>query len=141
MDVDCARINNRGGQNNWRGRNPNNRGGAQGNSWHRNNAYANQTWVDSNDSMDLNAVQAPPPVCYCYECGQAGHFKQECPQIKRCYNANLVDFDSFQDDPEQHQEKPVKRVARLHAEIDAMSDQEKASMLDQFGESQDFSST
>jgi hypothetical protein len=141
MDIDCARASNRRGQNNWHGRNPNNRGGAQGSNWRRNNVYGNQAWVDPNDNMDLNAVQAPPPVQYCYECGQARHFKRECPQTKKRYNANLIDFDRFQDDPEQHQEKPPEHVAWLHTEIDAMSNQEKASMLDQFRELQDFSST
>jgi hypothetical protein len=52
-----------------------------------------------------------------------------------------VNFDGFQDDPKQHQEKPANWVAWLCTEIDAMSDQEKASMLDQFGGLQDFSST
>jgi hypothetical protein len=60
--------------------------------------------------------------------------------VPRCFNANLVEFNRFEDDPEQHQEKPVDHVAQLCTEIDAMSDQEKASMLNQFGGSQDFSS-
>jgi hypothetical protein len=147
MDVDRARASNRGGQNNWRGGGFGNRGGARGSNWRRNNAYGNRAWTDPTDEADLNAVQTPPPPRYCYECGQAGHFKQECPQKKQRFNANLVEFDGFEDDPEQRQEKPAEHVARLRAEVDAMSEQEKAMseqekamMLDQFGDSQDFSS-
>jgi hypothetical protein len=141
MDVDRARASNCGGQNNWRGGGFGNRGGTRGSNWRRNSTYGNQAWTNPTDDADLNAVQVPPPPQYCYECSQTRHFKRECPQKKPQYNANLVEFDGFQDNPEQHQEKPAERVARLRAKVDAMSDQEKAMMLDQFGDSQDFSST
>jgi hypothetical protein len=81
-------------------------GNVRGN-WHRGSmdAYRSQIRIKLIEEAEVHAIQTPPAPRMCFECGQPRHFQWECPQCKRYYNANLIEFGRFEDNPEQYQEK------------------------------------
>ena len=50
----------------------------------------------------------------------------------------LVEFDSFQDDPEQQQGEPIDRITRIRAELNALSPDEAKQVAQQMGVAEDF---
>ena len=98
------------------------------------------TWRGNRNNAFGCATQAQKPLT-CFQCGKEGHFACNCPQRRvganTAYTPTYDHFDSefpdYTDPEEMLPEEPQSTIARVKAELEAMSVEDKARLAQEMG--------
>ncbi len=95
-------------------------------------------WNSSNAPRQMNDAPVPMDLDCCCECGQMGHFAQNCQKKKKQENINLLDYE--EDDSITIPPIPLPRdkVASVKQQLSSLTDQERDTLAKEMGLDEDF---
>ena len=94
------------------------------------------TWRGNRTNTFGHATQVQKPLT-CFQCSKEGHFACNCPQ--RHFGANMAYASDYDKDlGEMLPEELESTIARIKVELEAMSIEDKARLVQEMGANTDF---
>src|SRR5258708_23393379 len=80
----------------------------------------------------------PAPRGACFECGQMGHYAQNCPRKKKQERINLIDYDDDESIQIPPASVPRDNVASVKQQLTNMTPKERDTLAKEMGIDEDF---